>query len=149
MRGLVSLSFLAALPLMSALPTNSNPNPTKRGIAYPDLGVVAFNGDSCGTSSFQISSDGHGTNIDDCKGLSAALRSQDRHWPLTNSYGGNNWINVAKNGNCAFWVDRHDMADPNVSSWIVFGTHDVADIVDNAVNNYQKWGTVRQDVQCT
>jgi hypothetical protein len=102
MKGLISLSFLAALPSMSALPTNSNPNPTKRGIAYPDLGVVAFSGDSCGTSSFQISRDGQDTNIDDCKGLSAALRSQDRHWPLTNGYGGKNWINVAKNGNCAF-----------------------------------------------
>jgi hypothetical protein len=79
MGGLVSLSFLAALPSMSALPTNSNPNSTKRGIAYPDLGVVAFSGDSCGTSSFQISSDRHGTNMDNCKGLSAALRSQDRH----------------------------------------------------------------------
>jgi hypothetical protein len=39
------------------------------------------------------------------------------------------------------------MADPSVSSWVVLGTHDVADIVNDAVNNYQKWGTVRRDVQ--
>jgi hypothetical protein len=46
-------------------------------------------------------------------------------------------------------VDRHDMADPSVSSWVVLGTHDVADIVNDAFNNYQKCGTVIQDVQCT
>ncbi|KPM43921.1 hypothetical protein AK830_g2633 [Neonectria ditissima] len=121
---------------------------TKRAdVSFPSaLGPVAFNGNQCGSSSFEATSDdsAQGCNIDDCNDLASGLSGLDRHWELNNGFGGyvKDWVELASAGNCHFYVNRHDFIDATTDGKNFIGTTDVADLVRDSVAKFQKWGTV-------
>ncbi|KAH7160968.1 hypothetical protein EDB81DRAFT_755561 [Dactylonectria macrodidyma] len=118
----------------------------RRDVNFPSPGPVAFNGDQCGTSTFENTDDDSATgcNIDDCNALASGLRGLDQHWELTNGFGGavKDWLLLAPAGTCQFYIDRSDFFDATTDGKNFVGTSDVADLVADSTANFQKWGTV-------
>lgn len=158
--------LLAGLPFALALPTNAPmasrkvTNPAgqtkkllvrdtliKRDVTFPSsLQPVAFNGDQCGDSTFELTGDdsAESPNYDDCNDLVSGLRRLDSHWELNNGYGGQvaDWLELASVGTCHFYVDRKNFIEATTDGKNFIGTTDVADLVQDSVSRFQKWGTV-------
>ncbi|KAF7552000.1 hypothetical protein G7Z17_g4618 [Cylindrodendrum hubeiense] len=118
----------------------------RRDVSFPSPGPVAFNGNQCGSSSFKQTEDDSATgcNIDDCNDLASGLTGLDRHWELTNGFGGavKDWVELASVGTCHFYVNRKNFFDATTDGKNFVGTSDVADLVRDSTANFQKWGTV-------
>ncbi|KAK7433002.1 hypothetical protein QQZ08_000473 [Neonectria magnoliae] len=82
--------------------------------------------------------------IDDCNDLASGLRGLSQHWELNNGFGGavKDWLELASAGNCHFYVNRRDFFDATTDGKNFIGTTDVADLVQDSVARFQKWGTV-------
>ncbi|KAI5465358.1 hypothetical protein BGZ63DRAFT_419933 [Mariannaea sp. PMI_226] len=120
---------------------------TKRDVTFPwGRHPVAFNGDQCGDSSFEITDDVNAqpSNIDDCNALSEGLRDLNEHWELNNGFGGTavRWLELASVGSCHFFVDRSGFLEAVGDANNFIGTTDLSDLVRDSTANFQHWGTV-------
>ncbi|KAK7414838.1 hypothetical protein QQX98_006353 [Neonectria punicea] len=143
---------LASLPLAFSLPTltpSGDAQVSKRAdVSFAkSLSPFPFHGDQCGQSTFERTddSDAQLMNIDDCNDLVNGLAGSDRHWELSNRGGGsfiNNWLDLTWAGNCHFYVNTKDFLEFTTDGRNYLGTSDVADVVRDAVAQFQQWGTV-------
>ncbi|KAF4468404.1 hypothetical protein FALBO_4709 [Fusarium albosuccineum] len=120
---------------------------SKRQITFP---AVAFDGNKCGDSTFQITPDvccGKATlapNLDDCQNLVSGLRAIDQHWSLNNGFGGfsKKWIKLAAVDTCHFYVNRKDFVEATTDAAVLIGVEDVADVIESANAKFQSPGKV-------
>ncbi|KAJ3526419.1 hypothetical protein NM208_g11198 [Fusarium decemcellulare] len=124
-----------------------NTQVSKRQITFP---AVAFDGNKCGDSSFEITPNVGSDqatlepNLDDCQNLVSGLRGLDQHWELTNGFGGaaKKWIQLAAVETCHFYVNRKDFIDATTDGKVLIGAEDVADVVQTANEKFQQHGKV-------
>ncbi|KAH6888494.1 hypothetical protein B0T10DRAFT_562067 [Thelonectria olida] len=109
--------------------------------------LVPSNGDQCGDSTFELTGDENAKspNIDDCNDLASGLRGMDQHWELNNWYAiatDPDWLDLVSVGTCHFYINRKNFIDSTTDGKNLIGTADIADLVQDTVSRFQKWGTV-------